>query len=57
MLKQVPEDKRVTVKILRSLYEQAKDCVKVSGDYSTDSHFLNDAIKEKIDRETKRLRN
>ena len=43
------EDKRITIKILRSLHEQIEKSISKHGCYANVGDFSNDAIRDKLD--------
>lgn len=51
MLKNEADDRSITIRILRSLYEEVSRIVARRNVYSNEADFIRDAIREKLERE------
>jgi Arc/MetJ-type ribon-helix-helix transcriptional regulator len=54
MSKTLIEDRSITTRILRSLYDDVTDFVKSSTKFSNEADFIRDATREKLEKETKK---
>ena len=50
MQKQETEDRSITTRILRTLYDEVSVAIKQSKVYKNEADFIRDAVREKLER-------